>query len=175
MKEVEVKILEVDRDRIEAVLANRGAKKVFDGNIQTMLFDFKDGSIVKGKDVLRLRKEGERVELTYKKVKFTKKAKVAEEYSVRVSNLETTKEILENLDLTVIENILKHRTSYVLDHVRFDIDRYLEDFEHIPEFMEIEAENIEVIHKYAGLLGFSPEKCLPWSTQDVINYYNKKA
>ena len=175
MKEIEVKILEVDRSKVEIALVGLGAKKIFDGNVQTMLFDFEDGSIVRAKDVLRLRKEVDRVELTYKKVRFTEAAKVAEEFSVEVSNLETMKEILENLGLSIIEDMLKHRMSYALDNVRFDIDRYLEDFSFVPEFMEIEAENSDMIHKYAGLLGFDPEKCLPWSTQDILKYYGRKA
>ena len=70
MKEVEVKILEVKRKNIEETLARLGAKKVFDGDIQTLFFDFKDGKIIKAKDVLRLRKEEEdKIELTYKKVR----------------------------------------------------------------------------------------------------------
>ena len=57
MKELEVKILEVNRKKVEEILASCGAKKIFDGDIQTLFFDFKDGTIIKAKDVLRLRKE----------------------------------------------------------------------------------------------------------------------
>ena len=56
MKETEVKILEVNRAKIEKTLANLGAKKVFDGDIETMFFDFKEKTIIKQKNVLRLRK-----------------------------------------------------------------------------------------------------------------------
>ena len=80
-----------------------------------MFFDFKDGTIIKAKDVLRLRKEQNKTELTYKKVHVNQTAKVAEEYSVEVSNLENMKKILENLGLTVIESMQKHRVSYTLD------------------------------------------------------------
>ena len=104
-------------------------RKIFDGDIQTLFFDFKDGRIIRAKDVLRLRKEEEKAELTYKKVRFTQAAKTAEEYSVDVSNLETTKTILENLGLSVRESMEKHRVSYTLDHVRFDIDRYFGSYE----------------------------------------------
>ena len=63
-------------------------------------------------------------ELTYKKVHVTQTAKTAEEYTVEVSSLETMKKILENLGLSVTESMQKHRVSYKLGHVRFDIDRY---------------------------------------------------
>jgi predicted adenylyl cyclase CyaB len=174
MKELEVKILGVNRKKIEETLTSLGAKKVFDGDIQTLFFDFKDGAIIKAKDVLRLRKEQDKTELTYKKIHITQTAKVAEEYSVEVSNLETTKQILENLGLSVIESMQKHRVSYTLDQARFDIDRYAGNYGYIPEFLEIEAENIDLIHKYAGLLGFKTEDCLPWSTNELIQHYSFK-
>jgi len=174
MKEIEAKILEIDRRDVEKRLVDLGAKKIFDGDILTMFFDFRDGSIVGAKNVLRLRKEGDKVELTFKKVHFTDVAKVAEEYSVEVSNLQTVKEILENLGLHETESMEKWRISYQLENARFDIDRYLGEYAYIPEFMEIEAKNEGALNSYANVLGFGPEKCLPWSTKDVIQYYSKK-
>jgi adenylate cyclase class 2 len=174
MKETEVKILEVDRTKIEEKLISLGAKKVFDGNILTVFFDFKDGRIAKKKNVLRLRQEQNGTELTYKKVYFSKTAKSAEEYSVEVSNLVTMRKILENLGLMTTERMQKHRVSYVLENVRFDIDHYSGKYKFIPELLEIETDDIELIHKYAELLGFKAEDCLPWSTNDLISYYSLK-
>jgi len=173
MQETEVKILEVNRQKIEENLINLGAKKIFDGDIQTFFFDFADAKIVKAKDVLRLRKEGDMSELTYKKVRYTDDVKNAQEYTVSISNLETMKLILEYLGLNVTECMEKHRVSYTLETARFDIDRYFGNYAYIPEFMEIEAKNPEQIHKYANLLGFEAKDCLPWSTQDLINHYSR--
>ncbi len=80
--------------------------------------------------------------------------------------------ILENLGLSVKESMEKHRVSYMLDHVRFDIDRYFGSYAYIPEFMEIEADP-DLIHKYAELLGFKKEDCLPWSTIELIQHYSR--
>jgi adenylate cyclase class 2 len=172
MKEIEVKILEIDKQKIEKTLIDLGAEKVFDGHIQTYFLDFKDGTIVKAKNVLRLRKEKGKTELTYKKVHSTQTAKQAEEYSVQVSDLEEMKKILENLGLDETESMEKHRVSYTLQNVRFDIDRYLDQYEYIPEFLEIEAENIDLIYEYAKLLGFKSEDCLPWSTSELTQHYS---
>jgi adenylate cyclase class IV len=68
MKEIEVKVLNVDKQEIEERLSELGAKQIFDGEIKTCFFDFKDCSIVKAKNVLRLRKEGMKSVLTFKKV-----------------------------------------------------------------------------------------------------------
>jgi adenylate cyclase, class 2 len=174
MKELEVKILEVDRIKIEKTLVGLGAKKVFDGDMQTLLFDFPDGRIFNGRDVLRLRKTQDKTELTYKKVRVIKDAKSAEEYSVDVSSLEVARKILEYLGLLVVDRVQKHRVSYELDQARFDIDRYNGAYIHIPEFLEIEAESVDSIHMYAGLLGFKPEDCLPWSTDELVRHYSFK-
>ncbi len=174
MEEIEVKILEVNRANVEKNLANLGAKRIFDGNIETLFFGFKKSTIVKQKNVLRLRKVQDKTELTYKKVHFTSTSKIAEEYSVDVSSLEIMEKILENLGLSVIESMQKYRVSYTLNGARFDFDRYSGSYGFIPEFLEIEAENIEVIYKYAGLLGFKERDCLPWSTTELIGHYSSK-
>ena len=173
-QETEVKILEINRKQIEEKLVSLGAKKVLDSDIRTLFFDFKDGTIVKAKNLLRLRQEENRAELTFKKVTFNQTTKQAEEYNVEVSDVETMQKILENLGIQETENMLKHRISYKIDNARFDIDRYLGKYSFIPEFMEIEAENADEIHKIAGQLGFKNEECLPWSTNDLIRHYSSK-
>jgi adenylate cyclase class 2 len=173
MKEIEVKILEINRPKIEKALVKLQARKIFDGILQTLFFDFEDGSITKAGNLLRLRKSSQKSELTFKKVKRTQTVKIAEEYSVKVSDAEIMLKLLQNLGLSVTEIMKKHRLSYKLDNAQFDIDRYLGDFEFIPEFLEIEAEDVNHIHRYAELLGFKPEDCLPWSSEELIQHYSK--
>jgi len=174
MKEIEVKILEVNRSKTEQILSRLGAKKIYDDEILTLFFDFEDRRIVNAKNVLRLRVEQDKTELTYKKVHITKTAKTAEEYSVDVSSLENMKRILENLGLSTIESLQKRRVSYNLDGARFDFDCYRGDYSYIPEFLEIEAENIDLIYEYAAQLGFKAEDCFPWSTIELIKHYDSK-
>ena len=57
MQEIEVKILEINRKRIEKKPKEINAKKIFDGTIETLFYDFKDESIIKAKNVMRLRRE----------------------------------------------------------------------------------------------------------------------
>lgn len=172
MQETEVKILEVNRKKIEETLVGKGASKVFDGEIVTLFFDFEDRRIVKAKDVLRLRKERDKSELTYKKVHGFHNAKTAEEYTVEVSDIETARKILESLGLAVTESMQKHRVSFMLGQARFDIDCYGGDYGFIPEFLEIEAQDINEIYRNAALLGFTSKDCLPWSTTELIQHYS---
>lgn len=174
MKEIEAKILEINRQKITETLEAKGASKIFDSEITTVFLDFQNGSIGKRRDVLRLRKIRNKTELTYKKVNTTQEVKEAEETNVEVSNYETALAILQSIGLTIRELMQKHRISYRLGEVRFDIDRYIGDYGFIPEFLEIEGD-VESIHKYAELLGFQPKDCLSWSTSELVNYYfNKK-
>ena len=43
MREIEVKILAVDRKALERRLRRLGARRVFDGTLRASFFDFKDG------------------------------------------------------------------------------------------------------------------------------------
>ena len=171
MKEIEVKILEVNREEIEKKLVKLHTKKIFEGKIQTLFLDFKDSEIAKQKNLLRLRKNPQKTELTYKKVKRTQTFKIAEEYTVEVLDPDTLLKILENLGLTVTSTMDKYRLSYKLDNTQFDLDKYTGEYAFIPEFLEIEAESIDKIHQYAKLLGFKAENCLSWSTKELIEHY----
>ncbi len=173
MKEVEAKILEINKEKTVKNLTASGASRVFDGEILTLFLDFPDNRIHKRRDVLRLRKEGDKSELTYKKIEENKAVKQAQEYSVEISDIETTQNILQNLGLGVTQKMEKHRLSYKIGHVRFDIDRYTGEYRFIPEFLEIEGPE-EDIKKYAKVLGFQEKDCLPWSTDELIRHYQGK-
>jgi adenylate cyclase class 2 len=173
-KEIEAKILEVNREKIEQTLEAMGAKKVFDGNIQTVFFDFSDGRIGAAKNVLRLRSKEGKTELTFKKIASGNASKTAEEFTVEVSDCEEAVKILKNIDLSPTERMDKHRISYKLANANLDFDRYLGEYSYIPEFLEIEAESTQKIHDYAQQLGFKPQDCMAWSTGDLIKHYRNR-
>ena len=173
MKETEIKILNINKNKIIQILSNLGAEKIFDDKVTTIFFDFSDARIANAKNLLRLRQAGPKSTLTYKKILTKESVKEAEEYEVEISNLQTMKKILESLELVETRNLQKHRTSYRIRNVRFDIDTFEGKLNYIPTFLEIESESTDQIYKYAELLGFSPKDCLPWSTEEVINHYSK--
>ena len=174
MKEIEVKILDIDRKKIEKKLRSLGAKKIFDGRIDARFFDFKNMPVKRAKNHFRLRKEGNTTKLTFKVHVSKKKAKINKEYEVEVSDFETMKAILELLGLHVWKRMTKRRISYMLKGTRFEIDRYAGKYSFIPEFLEIEAKDIKTIYRYAKLLGFRKEDCRPWTASDLRKYYARK-
>ena len=176
MKEIEVKILDISRKEIESKLISLGAKKILDNEINAVFFDFKDGSIRNNKKTIRLRQEGSKTFLTFKEAaekNNNSNAKIREEHQVEVSDFYITKILLESLGLSERLVLKKHRTSYQLENVHFEIDKHLGKYGFIPEFMEIEAEDINLIYKYAQLLGFTKEDCKPWSLSDLEKHYKE--
>ncbi|MGA2239526.1 MAG: CYTH domain-containing protein [Candidatus Bathyarchaeia archaeon] len=175
MKEIEIKIIEIDRKKVEDNLATLGAAKTFDGDVETWFFDFQDNTITRARNLLRLRRIGDKTDLTFKKFVESQSAKVRHEYEVSISDFETMCLILESLGLISTWRMEKHRTSYVLsEDVHVDIDRYSGEFSHIPELMEIEGGDISTIREHAKLLGFGPDDCKSWDTFDLVDHYSGK-
>ena len=53
MKEIEVKIINIDKKDVEKKLVKLGAKKVFAGNLINALYDFKDRRLDKNSFILK--------------------------------------------------------------------------------------------------------------------------
>lgn len=168
-KEIEVKILEIDVVKIEKRLVELGAQKVFDGEIVATAFDFPDKRLSKQEILVRLRKKGEKVEFTVKKLLNTDQAKISEENEVEVSNYEAMEKTLFGIGLLPKRGypLSKHRVSYVLGDIHLELDT----FPQFPTFLEIEAPSIELIHKTAQDLGFSVSDVKPWGVREVFAYY----
>jgi len=175
MREVEVKIIEIDRKKVEAMLNCFEATKTLDDNVETIFFDFPNNSISKAKNLLRLRRIGSETEITFKKFVESDTAKVRVEYNASVSDFEAANSILQCLGLIPTLRMVKHRTSYVLKSgVEVDIDKYTGGYSHIPTLLEIEGPDTPTIHAQAKLLGFAPEQCKSWTTFDLIDHYSTK-
>ena len=175
MKEIEVKVLEINKSKIETQLKKMGAKIAFNGVIDSVSMDFPDKRLHKKGELLRLRKMGKKNIATYKiKSKKSKKAKVCEEMEFETEDFEKTKKVFELLGLKQSKGMKKHRTSYTLGKTHFEIETYLGEHKHVPVFLEIEAPNIKLIYEYAKELGINKEKCLNWNSQDVTKHYAGK-
>ncbi|MEJ2567417.1 MAG: class IV adenylate cyclase [candidate division WOR-3 bacterium] len=170
MKEIEVKILEIDVEKTEKKLKEMGAEKVFSGELINTYFDFPDKRLEKEGKILRLRKKGDKVILTYKKMINREKAKIMDEHELEVQDFELLKSILKEVSLFPIYEFKKHRTTYELNKINFEIDEYSD----IPAFLEIEAPDLETINEMVAKLGFSREEANSYSIKEVLEYYDKK-
>jgi adenylate cyclase class 2 len=174
MDEIEVKILEIDRKEVEKKLKALGAKKAFDGEISGVFYDYGDGSIRRAKDTMRLRKVGAKAFITYKKYVENARAKIRREYETEVSDYENARSILESLGLREWMSMRKRRTTYELPGVHFELDRHIDQYSYVPEFLEIEAKDVETLYQYVAALGYRKSDCKPWTIVEIAEHYSKQ-
>lgn len=174
MYETEIKILEIDRKKLEKKLRSLGAKKLFDDEIHALYYDTAYRSIRRQKGTFRLRREGGISVLTFKAHVDNSAAKVREETEVTVSDFDDMRSILKSIGFSPWLEMKKHRTTYALPGFHFEFDRYTGEFGFIPEFLEIEGPDTEAIYESAAALGFSKEDCRPWDALQVAEYYSAR-
>lgn len=169
MKEIEVKVLDIDRKKIENKLRKLGAKKTFEGITYGIFYDFTDKRLLKSEKFLRLRKQCNKYSFTFKSRLSRTKAKVMRELEVDVDNFKTMHEILINLGLKIRAKHSKKRISYNLGNLHFELDKNLG----IPWYLEIEAPNLREIYSACERLGIDKKELKPWGTPKVYRYYGK--
>lgn len=173
MEEIEVKILEVDREAIEKRLQKMGAQFQFEHEFDAILYDDAQATIQHAKDLLRLRKEGPESVLTYKKFISDDGVKIRKEYETAVADFAQMRQILGQLGYRETLRLRKIRRQYKLPAAKILFDDYLNEHDWIPEFMEIETESREALEDLVTQLGLAPDQCLNWTTHDLIAHYGK--
>ncbi len=169
MKEIEVKVIEINKKEVEKKLADFKAKKIGEWDIESILFDTPEKELEKKRNLLRLRKKGKSY-LTFKGKEEKGLARIAEELEIEVSNFDTTKKLLENIGFVSKKFRPKHRVSYKIKNSLIEIDDYFD----IPLFLEIESPNEEELKEIIEMFGFEKEKIKTWNGFDLLKHYNKE-
>ena len=170
MREIEVKILEIDVVEIRKKLLDMGAEKIFDGEVHAIAFDFPDERLHKDGGFVRVRRVGDKVEFCYKGKKEDSEFKTREEIEVNTSGFKDTIKILEKIGLAQYHEAIKNRESYKIGNVRFEIDSW----ENIPHFLEIEAPTEEQVKEYVERLGFTMKQTNNWGYLAIEKYYQNE-
>jgi adenylate cyclase, class 2 len=168
--ETEVKVLDIDSDAVIDTLTTLGAQRVFDGVLRAVFFD--RGTVLRDEEkTLRVRTDEERSIIAVKVRHASSEHKVSEEYEFSGS-FDDALAALRALGFEPYARSEKHRTSYALDDVRIDIDRYLDDSS-VPPFLEVEgpAEAIEPTIRALGLTG---HRRVSWSGQTLREHYARR-
>jgi len=137
--EYEVRVLNIDKEKIIAKLEKLNAKKIDNYNYRRYVYNLHPEVYEKW---IRLRTDGKETTLTIKEIQdYTISG--TKETEIMVSDFDTANEILNQLGYmpkSYQENI---RSRYILDEVEIDIDTW----PLIPTYLEVEAENEEKIYK----------------------------
>lgn len=159
MKEIEVKILEIDPEKIVAKLKELGAKKIEQGLVKVKAYDFHDNRLREADTFVRVREIAGRTEVVYKGPVTDKEVKTREEVEFHTDNFENACKIFERLEMKKFSDCEKYRATFKLGDVKIEFDKYPS----IPWFFEIEAPSKEQVIEMLGKLGYSMDD------ENVIN------
>ena len=167
MKEIEVKVLEINPEKIVAKLKELGAEKIESGLIHITAFDFPDDRLRNKGSYVRVRTFGHRTELVLKKPIEQKDFKIMEEIETNVEDYDVTVKLFHTLGMKVFAKQEKYRASYRIGKTRFELDKYPD----IPWMLEVEAPTKDDVKKGLELLGFNMSDTNSKGAKEIFESY----
>lgn len=174
MREVEVKVLNLDKKAIEAKLKSLGAKLVKKEKQINIRLDNVNQDIRKNYGgYMRVRETtdintGDIINtMTLKRNISKDNVRINEEKEIVISDLNETIDILEALGFIKKTPGKKNRTSYKLGDLLFEIDEWEERIYPHP-YMEIEGPSKEKIFEAIDLLGIDRKNVTSQSIDDLV-------
>ena len=166
--EVEAKVRVEDPALVEDRLRRLGAEYLGSTVEEDIYFNYREracGDFAESDEALRIRRDDEGCELTYKGPRASPTLKSRLEISVRVSSCDDLVEILERIGFVASARVVKRRKTYWLEGVKVNLD----DVEGLGVFVEIEAVGgrgsaERRVVEVARLLGFEP----PFITESYL-------
>ncbi len=162
MKELEVKIIDINIADLREKLNSIGAEKVKEENQINNIYDFPDRKLLDKKGYARIRVVEDKINhefhyyMTTKKMISQDKFKIMEENEVEISNADSGSQIFISLGLELVGSVKKYRESYKFKNTLVEIDINDKDFCPFP-YIEIEAENEKELKEVVELLGYKME------------------
>ena len=157
--EYEIRVLEVDVEKIIKKLDSLGATKVGEWEQKRYVYDF----IPKRENQwIRLRTNGKQSTLTYKNVEKDT-IDGTKELEIVVDDFEKTNEMLEVLGYKSKGYQENNRIRYMLNGVEIDIDSWPK----IPTYMEIEGKDEEEVNSTLELLNVDKDKVTALNCEDI--------
>ena len=164
--EVEVKVLEVERDIIEKKLEQIGAVQISSNEVHTVYFS-------NGGDEIRVRETEGKVVICSKRVVDNSEAKVREETEMEAPSLENAQQLLMAMGFTPTDETSKYRIVYEKEGIKFMLDKYQKRYDYIPLLLEIEGDNVNSVYSALSELGYSKEDAKPWTREQLFTHYKR--
>ena len=142
--EFEVRILDINKEKVIEKLENLGAKKVSEFDYKRRVYNFNPPTDHKW---IRLRTDGKKTTLTIKKIESFS-IDGTKEMEIEVSDFEETNKMLEEMGYKAHTYQENKRIRYILNDVEFDIDSW----PYIPTYLEIEGKSEESVKNMMDLL-----------------------
>jgi adenylate cyclase, class 2 len=168
MREIEVKIFNIDKEKIISRLEQLGAQRVFDDDMKSTVFERREDELKKSSKLLRLRQKGDKIILTAKEALSHETTKQSNEYEVEVSDFELMRKILTTIGFIEKAHDARHRTSYKIKNSLVEIDSH----EKIPTWLEVESPSEEELKEIVEIIGFSMKDTSTATMWDLYKKYN---
>lgn len=165
-KEHEIKVLDIDIDKVSKKLEEMKAEKVYEDDRIITTFDTEDRQMAKQDKLIRITEE-EKVKVTMHINNSNPETKKAIKY--KVSRKKEQQDFLLQLGFKPIAKVKAYRKSYELGNIDFDMDK----FPAIPAFLEIDVENLskEQISKLLQQLELINNKVVIMGTEQIHELY----
>jgi adenylate cyclase class 2 len=173
MKEIEVKVLNIDKSRLLNNLFLINAKLIKKEFQKNIMFDYEDNRLFNSGGYIRLRELDDLINkkksyiVTFKELITKDKFKISEETEFETLNLENTIKFLNKLGLKIFRIDEKFRESYKLDLGLVEIDTW----PGVPTYIEVEAESEENIKQILNFLDYKLSDSTSMSLKEIIKFY----
>ncbi len=175
-KEHEIKVLDVDIEKLKEKLDKIGAQKVYEDERTIIVLDTPERTFLNKQDkLIRVTDEGNiKVSMHVNQ----SKPEIKEGIKFKTSRLKETMDFFHQLGLNPISIVRANRISYEMGKIDFDIDK----FPTIPAFLEIDIEFLEdegyKLDDLLRKLGLENNRVVVMGTEDIhklygIDYFEK--
>jgi len=165
--EIEAKFLDIDLLALREKLKSIGAKLVYPEKLMTRkVFDFPDHRLEKEGAWIRVRNEGDKITLSYKKL-VDRSLHGTKEITVVVNDFDETCNLLLTLGFVQDSFQETKREKWTLEDSEITIDTW----PWIPTFVELETSSEDKIKSLAKKLGLSWNEALHGSVETAYQKY----
>lgn len=175
MIELEVKVMNNDLDELEEKLKNLGAKLISKEKQINTIIDTKEKYIQKNlSGYLRIRETKslidnfENMTLTFKKDLKGEKLRENLEINSDIKEKDNILKIFKELGYVIVNIGYKDRISYMIDNIRFDLDKWDENTYPYP-YMEIEVKDKSDLDKAINILKIDKKDITTKSITELQN------
>ncbi len=161
--ETEVRFLEIDKAALVSKLVALGAVDKGERMLEEVIVYDKELKWRDGKQLIRLRKDGDRTQLTYKLHDSLQKGESVE-IETDVGDLDKAIELLEAIGFPAYRRQQKKRHTLTLNGVTFDMDTW----PRLPTYVELEGESLDQLKKAAATVGLDWSKVVFKDARRVI-------
>jgi adenylate cyclase class 2 len=167
--EFEAKFLDIDKDKLRALLKKKGAKLVHKERLMRRnVFDYPDHRLEKKGGWIRVRDEGDKITLSYKQL-IDRTVEGTKEIFVNVSDFDAATKLLLEIGLCKDAYQETKREKWIFNNTEVTIDTW----PWIPTFVEIDGSSEEQIKSVANKLNLDWTKALHGSVETAYqNYYD---